>query len=168
MLLEADKKLFEINSTDEDIQEISKHKMKNFLKKKAIELTISYVDGLKEKHSKTAQYNTVKLETSKYLLDSRFTKVERELLFKLRSQTIQVKANFRNGNIENMLCELCHLFTCTQEHVLSCPVLTQKCTVVNTDTIIQHSFIYGSVERQLSYIHIYNQFWQTRESILNS
>ena len=80
-------------------------------------MTLEYVEGLKQKHSKTQNYDTFRLSTSPYLNDSRFTKTERELLFKLRSRTIQVKYNFQNANLQNMLCELCNLFTCTH---LSC------------------------------------------------
>ena len=131
----------------------------------AQEVTLEYIDGLKQKHSKTQHYDTSKLSTSPYLTDSRFSKSERELLFKLRSRTVQVKNNFQNGYHQNMLCEICNIFTCTQEHVLSCPVLTQKCRIVNTMTI-EHSFIHGNVEQQLMYIKIYSQFWEERKIII--
>jgi hypothetical protein len=103
------------------------------------------------------------LSISPYLTDNRFSRSERDLLFKLRSRTVQVNNNFQNGNLENMMCDLCNLFTCTHEHVLSCPVLTVKCTIVNTKSI-NHSFIYGSVDQQLTYMKIYSQFWEQKES----
>ena len=41
-----------------------------------------------------------------YLQDSRFSKYERELLFKLRSKTVWVKDNFKNAYLNNdMLCD---------------------------------------------------------------
>ena len=115
---------------------------------------------------KSENYDTKKLVTATYLLDSRFSKSERELLFKLRSKTLKVKSNFRNGNQENMFCDLCNLFRCTQEHPLSCPVLTQKCRILDTAEI-KHSNIYGSVDQQLTYTKIYSEFWNTRQDILD-
>ena len=67
----------------------------------------------------------------------------------------------------DMICDLCKLFTCTQEHVLVCPVLVHKCTVVNTSIRIEHNFIHGSVDQQLLYVSVYSKFWDKREAILN-
>ena len=161
-MLEGDNKLFKIKLSDDEMEAISKYKIQNYLKKRVREVTLEYVEGLKQKHSKTQNFDTSRLSTSPYLNDSRFTKTERELLFKLRSRTIQVKYNFQNANLQNMLCELCNLFTCTQEHVLTCPVLTQHCTIVNTMSV-EHNFIYGNVDQQLMYTRIYSQFWDARK-----
>ena len=164
-LLEKDKKMFKINLSDEEVSGMSRYKMKNFVKKRGQELTLNYIEGLKKKHSKSEHFEKSTLKTAQYLTDNSFTKSQRELLFKLRSKTVQVKANFRNRNILDMVCEICQLFTCTQEHVLQCPVLTQQCTIVNTANL-KHSFIYGNVEQQLLYTQIYIQFWEARQSIL--
>ena len=143
--------MFQINMADAQMKTISSYQLKNYLKKTAKQLTLSYVESLKEKHSKSELYDTTELSMSEYLTDNRFSKCERDLLFKLRSRTIQVKNNFRNANQDNQQCELCHLFTCTQEHVTSCPQLTKKITIVNTAKV-KHSDIFGNVDRQLTYI----------------
>ena len=165
-MLEGDKKLFKIELSDDEMEAISKYKIQNYLKKRVREVTLEYVEGLKQKHSKTQNYDTSRLSTSPYLNDSRFTKTERELLFKLRSRTIQVKYNFQNANLQNMLCELCNLFICTQEHILTCPVFTQHSTIVNTMSV-EHNFIYGNVDQQLMYTRIYSQFWDARKLLLD-
>ena len=103
---------------------------------------------------------------SQYLVDNRFTKEERELLFQLRSKTLLVKENYRNAYLNNnMLCALCKLFPCTQYHPLQCPRL--KTTIIvsqNVDLSIEH--IYGSVDQQLLFVKIYKQFWDLREKLL--
>ena len=166
-LLETDKKLFKITLSDEEMQKVSKFKIKNYLKKASQELTLQYIEGLKEKHSKTQQYDTSRLSLAQYLVDSRFTKSERELLFKLRSRTVEVKNNFQNANPQSLLCDLCNLFTCTQEHVVSCPVLTPHCKIVNIKSVnVNHSHIYGNVDQQLAYIKIYSQFWDSRKLLI--
>ena len=88
------------------------------------------------------------MRISPYLQDSRFSKSERELLFKLRSKTIWVKDNFRNAYLDNdMLCYLCKLFPCTQSHPLQCPQLTTT-MIVDKKLNINDKFIYGDVEQQ--------------------
>ena len=164
-LLQVDKALFKITLSDEEMEKLSKYKIQSYLKKLSCEMTIEYIEKLKQKHTKTQHYDTSNLSTATYLVDSRFSKCERELLFKLRSRTVQVKYNFQSGNIENLLCDLCNLFTCTQEHVLSCPVLTAQCKMVNTKTV-EHSFIHGNVDQQLLYTRIYSKFWDARKSLI--
>ena len=109
-LLAADKKSFKLSLSDEEVKTISKSRMKTYVKKMGKELTLNYIDSLKEKHSKTQKFDSTKLSVAAYLTDNRFSKTERELLFKLRSSTLQVKKNFRIGNIDNNLCEICRLF----------------------------------------------------------
>ena len=113
--------------TDTDIQSVSLYKFKQFIKKKAKELMIEYLSSLQQKHSKSKDLDVEDLEMSPYLCDPRFNKTEREILFKLRSRTIQTKENFQNAYLNNdMLCELCKLFPCTQFHPLQCPSLMTK------------------------------------------
>ena len=90
-LLESDKKEFNINLTDEEVCRISEARFKNYLKKKSVELTIQYLQKLKMKHSKSEHLDVTDLAMSEYLTDDRFTKSERELLFKLSSRTVLVK-----------------------------------------------------------------------------
>ena len=88
-LLDSDKSLFNINMTDDDIESISSYKLKNYLKKTAQKLTLNYIESLQQKHSKSEKYETADLSTKDYLTDGRFSKYERELLFKLLSSKKQ-------------------------------------------------------------------------------
>ena len=93
-------------------------------------MTIGWLEKLKEKNSKSKNLEVGDLKTSEYLLDHRFNKDERELLFRLRSRTVAVKNNFKNAYYNNdMLCDLCKLFPCTQSHPLQCPTLKIKLIV---------------------------------------
>ena len=65
----------------------------------------------------------------------------------------------------NMLCELCKLFPCTQSHTLHCPKLTTT-MVVDNKIKLNESFLYGSVEQQLVYVKIYKLFWDLREKVV--
>ena len=166
-LLETDKEEFKINLTDEEVCRLSALKFKNYLKKKSVELTIQYLQRLKRKHSKSEHLDVTDLAMSEYLIDDRFTKSERELLFKLRSRTVLVKDNFKNAYLNNdMLCELCNLFTCTQSHPLQCPRINSR-IIVDKQLNISDKFIYGTVDEQLLYVRIYKQFWDIREEMIS-
>ena len=87
--------------------------------------------------------------------------------FKHVSRTIQVKDNFKNAYINNdMLCVLCKMFRCTQSHILQCPSINSK-IIVDKKQTISEKFIYGSVDEQLVYVKIYEQFWGIREEMIN-
>lgn len=131
--LEKDKKLYGIDLDDEIIATQTKQHFKTLIKKKSKELTIEYLNKQKRKHKKSEQLEVGDLTVSPYLSDPRFSKKERELLFKLRSKTVQVKANFKNAYLNNdMLCDLCKLFPCTQSHLLQCPQLNLSLVVDKT------------------------------------
>ena len=167
LLLEEDKQMFNIKMADDEVKAVSKYKFTNFVKKKAKELTIEYLMRLRQRHSKSTDLDVQDLSISPYLIDGRFSKESRELLFKLRSKTVDVKENFKNAYFNNhMLCELCLLFPCTQSHPLQCPQLNIK-LVVDKKLTLSDTDVFGSVEKQLLYVNIYKQFWELRETTLS-
>ena len=165
-LLEKDKKDFQIEMSDEEVSAISEYKFKSYVKKKAKELTIQHLLSLQMQHSKSEWLDMEDLAISAYLIDTRFSKEERELLFKLRTKTIQVKDNFKNAYLNNdMLCELCKLFPCTQSHPMQCPQLMTK-IVIDHKITLSDSYIYGTIDQQLLYVKIYQEVWRLREATL--
>ena len=64
-----------------------------------------------------------------------------------------------------MLCDLCHLFPCTQSHLLQCPALSVR-MVVDNKLKLSEGFIYGTTDQQLIYVKIFSQFWNLREKLL--
>ena len=164
--LEKDKQQFNIDLSDSELSCLSQQKFKNYVQKKSIELTISYLVKLQKKNSKSKKLDMRDMNISPYLKDSRFSKTERELLFRLRSKTIWVKENFANAYLHNnMLCDLCKLFPCTQSHILHCPKLTTT-MVVDNKLKLNENYLYGNVEQQLVYVKIFKLFWDLREKIV--
>ena len=165
-LIDKDKDQFGINLSDEDVKIISKQEFKSYIKQKSAELTVQYLSKLQQKHSKSEKLDIYKVETSPYLLDNRFSKSERELLFRLRSRTVDVKENFKNAYLHNdMLCQLCKMFRCTQSHVLQCPQLKTR-MLVDSMCQLSENDIYGNVDQQLLYVKIFKEFWDLRAKIL--
>ena len=166
-LLEEDKRQFDIQLSDTEVASLSKERFRNFVRKKSIEVTIKYLKKLQKKNSKSKQLGISDMRISPYLVDSRFSKGERELLFQLRAKTINVKENFKNAYLNNdMLCDLCRLFPCTQSHLLQCPKLKTR-MIVDQKLNLSEKFLYGTVDQQLLYVKIYSQFWDLREQLLS-
>ena len=108
------------------------------------------------------------MRISPYLVDSRFSKDERELLFQLRAKTVSVKENFKNAFLNNnMLCDLCKLFPCTQSHPRQCPLLKTR-IIVDKNLDLSEKFLYGDVDQQLVYVKVYKQFWDLREEMISA
>ena len=119
------------------------------MKQKSVEKNVQCLENLKKTNSKSHNLDVTDINIPPYLIDERFSKSERELLFRLRSQTIQVKEIFSNAYFNNdMLCDLCKLFPCTQSHILQCPELTPM-FMVDTKLNISDAWIYGTVGQQL-------------------
>ena len=164
--LENDKEKFSITLSDKEMASISQEKFRKYVRKKSIELTIEYLEKLQRKNSKSKLLDMKDMRISSYLQDIRFSKCERELLFQLRSRTIWVKENFPNAYLDNnMLCDLCQLFPCTQSHPLHCPKLTTT-MIVDKKLNISDSHLYGDVDQQLVYVKIYKQYWDLREQMM--
>ena len=90
--------------TDEEIQELSKAKFKNVIMKKIENYALAELNKLKMKHEKSDYLNSSSFKTAQYLVDEKFSKSEAQLLFKLRSTTLN----------QDLLNEWCHQDLCQQ------------------------------------------------------
>ena len=106
--------------TNEDIGIITKNRFKTVVKKKTENLALKELNKLKISDSKSSYLKSSSFKASSYLVDSRFTKSEAQLLFRLRSKTVNLKVNFPKMYQDN-LCKMCKLFPESQAHLLQCP-----------------------------------------------
>ena len=116
-LVQADKKELGITLSDDEIQGVPKNVFRKFLKKRATLNHLKKLSELKMKHSKSKFLSCSKLEVADYIKHPTFSTTEKMLLFKLRSKTLDVKANFPGVN-RSLWCKTCGLFTETQSHLL--------------------------------------------------
>ena len=143
-LVEADKIELGIDLTDQEIQGVSKNVFKRYVKKKVEISHLRFLDQLKKKHSKSKYLDCTELKIADYLENPNLSTLEKRLLFKLRSRTVDVKLNFPGAN-PNPWCISCGLFPESQSHLLQCPAL-----VVNLGYLagksekIEENFIYGN------------------------
>ena len=80
---------------------------------------------------------------------------EIQTLFKLKTEMINVKNNFKSSHIENMWCRTCQLFSETQEHLYYCSTLRSHLIYVN---FAEYSFnmIIGNIEQQEKFVKVYH------------
>ena len=102
-----------------------------------------------------------------YITDLRFTKDQIQTLFSLRSKTYSCKLNFLGQYIGDLLCNLCQLSPCEQAHITECPKMLEN---INIDQQIlsklSQDMIFGTTDRQLQYIQVFEKFASVRYSLL--
>ena len=162
-LVDADKAELGIIITDEEIQGVSKLSFKSFVKKKVTENYLRNLSALKEKHSKSTFVNTSKLKVADYIISPLFSTREKQLLFKRRSRTLDVKQNFP-GQFSSPWCISCGLFQETQQHLLHCPEIVSKLSYLNQNlSAISEDLVYGSIQQQRIIVNIYSDILEVRE-----
>ena len=164
-LVEADKLELGITLTDCEIQGVSQNMFKNFVAKKVKANHLKDLSSLKQKHSKAKFLNCTVLKQADYLADARFSTKEKQLLFKLRSKTLDVKHNF-GGPKTNPWCTSCGLFVETQSHLLQCPELVKNLSYIEGRTsTLNENFVYGSLKQQEMIVKIYSDILDVRENL---
>ena len=167
-LVQADKLELGIEVSDREIQGVSKDVFNSFVKKKVKVNMLKYLAEQKKKHSKAAFLKCDELKMAEYLQDPRFTTYEKQLLFKLRSKTINVEENVKGMN-STPWCTSCGLFRETQGHLLQCPELVKCLNYLHLKpSRINENLIYGRIDQQEMMVKIYSDILEARENLKNS
>ena len=168
-LLDEDKQEFNLKSvSDNDLKKTYKSKttFKNYLKKKAIEITVKYINSKKEKHSKLDNLKFTKLKCSPYLNDPRISQREAKLLFKLRTRMYHVKANYKNKYPNNLTCELCKSTTYDQPHLMECSKLKQEVPEIEQNTTVKYSHLFSNDDKMIPAIKLFSLITRKREELI--
>ena len=165
-LVANDKVKIELDLSDEEIRKLSKTKFQTIVNSKVENFALSELNELKSKHSKSHYLKSTSFQTADYLKDFRFSKLESQLLFELRSQTLNVKANFPK-QYNDVWCQVCKLFPESQSHLLQCPQIAPKLKLVCAKiSDLDEKLIYRDTENQLRIVKIYTQILEIRKSML--
>ena len=128
---------------------MSKGRFKNQVKSKVTNYALSELNAAKEKHSKSVFLHYSSFKTAEYLEDHRFSKLESQILFRLRTQTLNVKMNFGNP-VQDKFCQVCKLFPETQSHLLQWSELVPQLKLLSLNNeMIDEKFVYMSIDKQL-------------------
>ena len=166
-LIEDDLDCLSINLKENEIQKMNKNKFKKYVKGKVKSRALKYLNQIKEKHSKVKDIKYNKLEIQQYMTDSRFTSNNIELLFKLRTRMVQVKANFKTG-LDSLICDLCKVEEEeeNQSHLLNCEVLLNQCEALYNDESVEYDDIFADKESQLKAVKLFEKVLEVRDNLL--
>ena len=113
---------------------------------------ISEKESDNNKKIKNIQYKKFKIQD--YLRSNRFLNNDIEVLFKLRSRTIDLKANFKTKHLENTKCSINQCtFDETQEHLFK-----------NCEKILQHM---KNEYKSVKYEDIFGKTKQQQKAVMN-
>ena len=137
-LIESDKIELDIQVTDDEIQGVSKEIFKNYVKSKVRINHLKFLNNLEKKHSKSKFLDCTQQKTAEYLKNPRLSTKQKQLLFRLRSKTLDVKQNF-SGQHKNLWCTSCGLFPESQSHLLQCPQLVINLQYLTGQTSLNYT-----------------------------
>ena len=101
-----------------EIEQTSVRSYKKFIKEKIRKAALKYLNEMKDQHSKIHHIKYEKLETQKYLTSEMFSDEEVNLLFALRSRTVDCKGNFKSKYKDmNIICQYCKIHEDDQPHI---------------------------------------------------
>ena len=156
-----------LNCSEEEIKSMSKVKFKSLVKDKIAKAAFNYLQNLQISHSKVKHIGYEKLEMQNYIKSDLLTTDEKQLLFALRTATINVRANFRGAH-PNTNCNLClQNVPQTSSHLLDCSaILTESDKIMNNDRV-QLEHVFGDVEHQREAAQIFKEALSIKSKIEN-
>ena len=154
-----------LNLTTSQIKGTTKHKLKKILSEKINYSAFLYLEDIKERHSKVKNIQYTKLEMAKYLKDSKISTDIKQLIFRLRTRMINVKANF-GTMFGDTSCDLCEFnVPQTQRHLLGCSAIVNSCSELQRSSDILYSDLFSGVEKQEKCAQLYSIIIQTKETL---
>ena len=110
-----------LNVTFEEIKSIRKAKWKSMVKKSITEHSFTYLENIKQSHSKVKELEYEKLKTQTYFLPNKLNiyKEDIHLIFRMRCKVVNLKMNMK-GIYDAYECKVCQNEDESQEHVYEC------------------------------------------------
>ena len=121
----------DINLTFEQIKNTSKQGFKDIVKEKVKHAAFCFLTNCQQTHSKAKNLQYKSLELQSYLKSKNTTIQVKSFLFAARSRMLDVRCNFKNG-LTDLSCRKCIQSDENQEHLLSCPALSDN-SILRTD-----------------------------------
>ena len=122
-----------------------------------------YLKELAYSHSKSRLIANENFEKKAYFSDRHFSKEDVQILFALRTKTINCKSNFKRQYGNDLTCRICTEEDSyeDEDHLLICSALTD-----GTSTV-QFSDVYGDVDSQYEAVKIFKKALRKRDVFLN-
>ena len=158
-----------MNFNDDQISLLSKYKFKHIVKNKVRNAAFIYLQEMQKKHSKMQliEYETFKLQD--YLCNPMFNNESRNLLFRLRTRTVNgIRSDFK-GMYSDTRCPVGCGKDDTIPHLLSCTVLGRhkKSTNISLCNMKYEDIFSEDVHKQKSITEMFRQILEIRNELLS-
>ena len=158
--IQQDLKQLNISYNENEIAQMKKQTFKTLVSRKIRELSNQFLYKLKQKHSKSKNL-TLSNSIKAYLTTDKLSIEEKQLLFKLRTNMFDCKANFKYKYQQNLECSICYRID-NQQHLLNC-----ERTIVGIDLDdVKYSDIFGSISQQIKVAKIMKKVITKRKQLL--
>ena len=160
-----------VEMSEQSILQMSKSEFKTKSKGAMYRKAFSYLSTLKESLSKVKNTEHNKVEIQTYFTSPLFSNAETSLLFKLRTQFIECKINFKymysNNNLE---CPLCKNHNDDQKHILNCEIIRNEiCTREVMNTSIKYEDIFSdNIVKQKEVTEVFSTCLRIRENLVRN
>ena len=150
---------------------MSKNKFKKFVKLKIRDAAYKYLQKEKESKSKVKNIQYKKYKLQNYLKSNLFSNFSTEILFRLRSQNIEVKANFKSkykvNNVINLQCRMDNCYEIEdQQHLLKCKPILRKLTKKSALIDIKYNDLFSNTKKQKKVVDLFIELLDIRNTIL--
>jgi hypothetical protein len=131
----------------EEIATMKKTSFLNLIKNKINRRTFENLESFKKSHSKVKKLEHIGIKIQKYQQpnNSKMTKVEAQLIFKLRCKMTEAKVNLK-GKYDNWECSACGMEEESQEHNIKCELLNGN---IETEEVDYEKIFNGTVAEKL-------------------
>ena len=148
-----------------EIEQASIGSYKKFIKNQIRKAALKHLNEMKEKHTKISHIKYEKLETQKYFTSEIFNDEEVNLLFALRSRTVDCKGNFKSKYKDsNLTCQYCKTHEDDQPHMLNCESMRKS--LKSTEVIegkYEYEDIFKDVWKQKIITQVFKKVIEIRE-----
>ena len=155
VMIDEEKRKYDINLHDEEVQCLSKSKFRNIVNKSVNKFAFKSL--LTKARSQTKclkiveQLNEVSIKIQKYLLSDEMTREEQNLCFILRCHSFLVKSNYKTQFGEDMSCRGCHDPDSYEDEIH----LTKSCRFLENErgkNVLEFNDVFGSLRKQIEFI----------------
>ena len=160
---------YDIQMSHEEICKMSKYRFRKLVDKKVNSYVFQYLKEKAASHSKSLKIlkeikNKSVMRRPAYLKENTFFKTDCQLLFKLRSQMLEVKTNFSHQYENDTSCRTCRVpgMVENEEHLLLCEGLKDE--IKNKD--VKFDFVYGTMEQQKQALSEFKAVLRKRDFML--
>ena len=168
--IKADLEYLGLNVNFAEIKGISKAKWKATVKQSVREMSLKYLNNLKQRHSKVNELKQTSIKMQPYLLPNELNASKEEIQLILRCRGTHLKTNLK-GLYDTYECGVCLKEDESQEHIYKCTEIL-KLKEINDDKIPEYWKIMdgtteGTTEEKFEIARIFKENMKIHERISN-